>query len=128
MVVASSQTVGWGDTLQEALQAVVSGAGTGGQATATGTGTGTGPAASPSPGPPAGLPTNVAGLIRYANDHFAAAKADQANGDFVAYDQELQLVQSALDALSVLNGGLSPSPLPAASPVPQPSASATPAP
>jgi len=125
VVVASSQTIGWGDTLKEALQAVVSGAGTGGQP-ATGTGGGT--ASSPPPSPPAGLPTNIAGLIRYANDHFAAARSDQANGNTAAYDQELQLVQSALDALSVLNGGLSPSPLPAASPLPQPSASATPAP
>jgi uncharacterized membrane protein (UPF0182 family) len=128
VVVASSQTVGWGATLKEALAAVVSGAGTGGQPAATGTGTGTGPAASPSPGPPVGLPTDMAGLIRYANDHFAAARADQASGNLAAYDQELQLVQSALDALSSLNGGLSASPLPSASPVPVPSASATPAP
>ncbi len=125
VVVASSQTVGWGDTLKEALQAVVSGAGTGGQA-ATGTGGGT--ASSPPPSPPAGLPTDMAGLIRYANDHFAAARADQASGNTAAYDQELQLVQSALDALSSLNGGLSASPLPSASPPPVPSASATPAP
>jgi uncharacterized membrane protein (UPF0182 family) len=123
VVVASSQTIGWGDTLQQALQAVVSGAGTGGQP-ATGTGAGNTP--SPQPSPPAGLPTDMAGLIRYANDHFAAARADQANGNLAAYDQELQLVQSALNALSSLNGGLSTSPVPSASPLP--SESATPAP
>ncbi len=116
VVVASSQTVGWGDTLREALQAVVSGAGTGGQAT-TGSGTGTGGGStgsgttpSPSPGPGGGLPTDSAGLIQYIDTHFAAAKADQASGDFVGYGKEMQLVQSALDALSALNAGSSPLP------------------
>jgi uncharacterized membrane protein (UPF0182 family) len=123
VVVASSETIGWGDTLAQALQAVTSGAGTGGQP-AAGTGAGgagqTGTAASPQPSPPAGLPTDMAGLIRYANDHFAAARADQASGNLAAYDQELQLVQSALDAMSTLNGGLSASPLPSASALPTP--------
>jgi uncharacterized membrane protein (UPF0182 family) len=135
VVVASSQTVAWGDTLAEALQAVVTGVGTGGQA-AAGTGTGTastgqtatGTTASPSPGPAGGLPTNVSGLIRYATDHFAAAKADQASGNFVAYGQEMQLVQSALNALSALNAGASAPPTASASIPPVPSASPAPAP
>ncbi len=124
VVVASSQTVAWGDTLGEALQDVISGAGTGGTAAGSGTGagggqTGTGASASPAPSAPAGLPTDMAGLIRYANDHFAAAMADQAGGNLAAHDQELQLVQSALDAMSALNGGLaSPAPSPSASPAP----------
>jgi len=113
VVVASSQTVGWGDTLQQALQAVVSGAGTGGQ-------TGGGPASSPPPGPASGLPTDMAGLINYANGHFAAAKAAQASGNVAAYDQEMQLVQSALNALNALNGGLSALPVPSASALPAP--------
>jgi hypothetical protein len=54
----------------------------------------------------------MAGLIRYANDHFEAARADQASGNLAASDQELQLVQSALNALSALNGGLPASPAP----------------
>jgi len=113
VVVASSQTVGWGDTLQQALQAVVSGAGTGGQ-------TGGGPASSPPPGPASGLPTDMAGLINYANGHFAAAKAAQASGNVAAYDQEMQLVQSALNALNALNGWLSALPVPSASALPAP--------
>ncbi|HXQ95523.1 MAG TPA: UPF0182 family protein, partial [Candidatus Acidoferrales bacterium] len=141
VVVASSQTVGWGDTLAGALQAVISGVGTGGQAAAGsgtgagstgtgagGTGTGTGATASPSPGPAGGLPADVPGLIRYAADHFAAAKADQASGNFVAYGQEMQLVQSALDALSTLSAGSSMPPPPAPSAPAAPPASTSPAP
>ena len=132
VIVASSQTVGWGDTLAQALQEVVTGVGTGNQA-ATGTGgTGStggsgqpgGPGASPSPAPGAGgLPTSVAGLIQYASEHFAAAKAAQARGDFVAYGQEMQLVQDALNQLSALSPG---SFAPPASAAPQPVPSAAP--
>jgi uncharacterized membrane protein (UPF0182 family) len=122
VVVATSQTIAWGNTLGEALQDVISGAGTGGPATGTATGggqTGTGAGASSAPSAPAGLPTDMAGLIRYANDHFAAAMADQVSGDLAAHDQELQLVQAALDAMSALNGGLSsPAPSVSASPAP----------
>ena len=107
VVVATSQTIAWGDTLGEALSDVVTGAGTGGGQTGTGAG------ASPAPSATAGLPSDMAGLIRYANDHFAAAMADQASGNIAAHDQELQLVQAALDALSALNGGLA-SPAPSA--------------
>ncbi|HYL39996.1 MAG TPA: UPF0182 family protein, partial [Candidatus Binatus sp.] len=123
VVVASSTTVAWGDTLAQALQAVTSGAGTGG-----GTGGGGTPSPSPSPGSsqgpassgaPGGLPTDVAGLIRYANQHFEAAKAAQARGDFVTYGQEMQQVQAALDALNTLTGGaIAPSPPPSGSPGP----------
>ncbi|MFI5254819.1 MAG: hypothetical protein ACHQ15_05120, partial [Candidatus Limnocylindrales bacterium] len=68
----------------------------------------------------------VAGLIQYANDHFDAAKAAQARGDFVTYGQELQKVQAALDALNALTGGsLAPS-TPPATPVPVPSPSPSP--
>ena len=112
VVVASSTTVGWGDNLAAALQAVTSGAGTGGTA-ASGGGSG-GPQPTATPGPTAGngsLPTDIPGLIQFANDHFAAAKAAQARGDFVTYGQELQLVQDALVALEGLTG---PSPSPAA--------------
>ena len=109
VVVASSATVAWGNTLGEALTAVTSGAGTGGAATTGGA------SASPTPsGGSAGagqLPTDVTGLIRYANQRFTAAKAAEAAGDFVAYGQEMQQLQAALDALNSLNSsGLSPSP------------------
>jgi uncharacterized membrane protein (UPF0182 family) len=121
VVVASSQTVGWGDTLAGALQAVTSGVGTGSQSasgvgsgasgTQAGTGSsGSGAAAGPSPGPSSGLPTDTAGLVRYINAHFAAAKADLASGNFTAYGQEMQLVQSALNALNALDAGASAAP------------------
>ena len=124
VVVVSSTTVAWGDTLAAALSAVTSGAGTGG-------GTPT-PTPSPTPGPTpgsggGGLPTDIPGLIAYANQHFEAAKAAQARGDFLTYGQEMQKLQSALDALNALTGGtLAPSPLP--SPAASPSPSGSPAP
>ncbi|MGH2406468.1 MAG: UPF0182 family protein [Candidatus Limnocylindrales bacterium] len=117
VVVASSTTVGWADTLGAALQAVTTGAGTGGTAGGGGSGGSGTPNPTPSPTPPGGsvggLPSDTPGLIRYASDHFAAAKAAQAVGDFVTYGQELQKVQAALDALDALSGGtLAPSPSP----------------
>ncbi len=134
VVVASSQTVGWGDTLAGALQAVTSGAGTGGGTTASGGATAGGgaPAASPGPGTGStgaqggtgsagagGLPTDVSGLLLYANQHFAAARAAQASGDTAAYGQEMQHVQDALNALNTLIGGaLVSTPSPAGSPAP----------
>jgi uncharacterized membrane protein (UPF0182 family) len=122
IVVASSQTIAWSSTLQGALEAMVSGAGTGGATASGGGGSGQtgGPgagSATPSPSPHGGsgggLPTDVPGLIRYANAHFVAAKAAQAGGDFVTYGKEMQQVQSALEALDTLTGGaLAPSPTP----------------
>jgi uncharacterized membrane protein (UPF0182 family) len=108
IVVASSTTVAWGDNLAQALQAVTSGAGTGGTGNGGGGGgPSPGPSATPAPaGSPGanGLPTDIPGLIRYANEHFEAAKAAQAAGDFVTYGEELQKVQAALDALNALTG------------------------
>jgi hypothetical protein len=118
VVVASSTTIGWGGTLASALQAVTSGAGTGGTAGTGGGSGGGGPQPTATPGPTAAngnLPTDIPGLIQFANDHFAAAKAAQARGDFVTYGQELQLVQDALVALQGLTGV---SPTPSISPAP----------
>ncbi|MFI5260954.1 MAG: UPF0182 family protein [Candidatus Limnocylindrales bacterium] len=116
VVVATSATVGWGNTLDQALGQVISGAGTGGGSNANGGGGGS-PTPIPTTGatapPVAGLPTDVAGLVQYANDHFTAAKAAQARGDFVTYGQEMQHVADALNALDALTGGsltASPSP------------------
>jgi uncharacterized protein len=126
VVVASSTTVGWGDTLETALASVTSGAGTGGTAAnggssgggSSGGGAQPSPSASPSPTPAVGgLPTDVASLIAYANQHFAAAKAAQAAGDFVTYGQEMQQVQAALQALQALDvSGPGPSPSATSSP------------
>ena len=82
--------------------------------------TGTSPTPSPAASPPAGLPTDAAGLIRYADAHFAAANADRAGGNQAGADQELQLVQAALNALSQLNGVPAGSPAPSASALPAP--------
>ncbi len=124
VVVASEQTVGWGNTLQQAITSVVTGVGTGGQTAGTG-GSGSGttstpgssaaPGASAAPGSSAGpgssaapLPTDTAGLIQFINQHFAAAQADQAKGDYVGYGQEMQLVQQALEALGRLTASPAP--------------------
>jgi len=118
VVVASSTTIGWGSTLANALQAVTSGAGTGGTAGTGGGSGGGGPQPTATPVPTAAngnLPTDIPGLIQFANDHFTAAKAAQARGDFVTYGQELQLVQDALVALQGLTGAL---PTPSISPAP----------
>ncbi len=128
VVVASEQTVGWGNTLQQAIASVVSGIGTGGQTVSTGgagsgTSPGTEPGSSPAPGSsavpgasagpgssasPGGLPTDTAGLIQFINQHFAAARADEAKGDYVGYGQEMQLVQQALEALGRLTASPAP--------------------
>ncbi|MGO9205107.1 MAG: hypothetical protein ACLQBX_02770, partial [Candidatus Limnocylindrales bacterium] len=134
VVVTSSTSVAWGDTLADALVGVTSGAGTGGGTTASGgtTAAAGAPGASPgaSSGPTAvqtvtgasgagGLPTDVSGLLLYANQHFAAAEAAQARGDSVTYGQDMQQLQNALNALNTLIGGtLVAPPSPAASQAP----------
>ena len=120
VVVASSTTVAWGDTLASALQAVTSGAGTGAGTTASGGAAAGGGAAAVTPGPSSGptggqaatgsagasgLPTDVSGLLRYANQRLAAAEAAQAKGDSVTYGQQVQQLQAALNALNTLIGG-----------------------
>jgi uncharacterized membrane protein (UPF0182 family) len=134
VVVASSATVAWGDTLAGALQGVTSGSGTGSGTTASGGAAAGGGAPAATPGPssgpsggqvatsspaPSGLPTDVSGLLRYANQRLAAAEAAQARGDSVTYAQQVQQLQAALNALNTLIGGaLVPSPSPAGSPAP----------
>ena len=92
---------------------------------------GGGPGASPSPGPTptpgpsatpgrrrrrsrrlppgGGLPTDVAGLVDYANAHFELAQAALRNGDFATYGTEMDNVQRALEALGQLTGSPAPS-------------------
>ncbi|MBI3747181.1 MAG: UPF0182 family protein [Chloroflexi bacterium] len=110
IVVASPTSVVWGPTLKDALNLIVNGAGPGPSPTP-------GPGATPTPTPggtPAptlgpGFPTDVAGLIAYANAHFEAAQAALRNGDFATYGREIDLVRQALGRLDVLAG---PSPAP----------------
>jgi len=116
IVVASPTVVVWGRTLGEALNLLLA---SGGQQpgpsaspgpTAT-PGATPGPGVSPSPiaSGPAGLPSDVPGLIAYANQHFELAQQALRDGDFARYGQEIELVRQALARLDQL-AGPSPSP------------------
>ena len=104
IVVASPTTVVWGDSLAEALTGLLEAQG------------GVGPAPSPTPGPTAtpgpgptlppdgDLPTDVEGLIVYANQHYELAKAALRSGDLATYQAELDKVGVALGRLDELTG------------------------
>ena len=104
IVVASPTSVVWGETLAEALDQLV-GAGPGPSPTPGPSGGPTptpGATAGPTPGP--GVPSDVPGLIAYANAHFELAQAALRNGDFAAYGLEIELVRQALAQLDALAG------------------------
>ena len=107
IVVASPREVVWAETLGESLQLLLEAEGE------------PAPAPTPSPGtsptPGVDLPTDVPGLIEYANAHFELAEAALRNGDFATYGTEIALVEAALQQLEVLAPGLG-SPVPEASP------------
>jgi uncharacterized membrane protein (UPF0182 family) len=109
IVVASPTTVVWGRTLSEALGLLLSGSNAPAPTPPAGP-TGS-PGASQAPGPTAGpgLPSDVAGLVAYANTHFELAQQALRDGDFARYGQEIALVQQALARLDQL-AGPSPSP------------------
>ena len=129
IVVASPRQVVWSDTLGGALNLLLA-AESGGAPSPSPTPTPTpGPSASPGPGespaptpsstPVAGLPSDVPGLIDYANSHFELAQTALRNGDFARYGTEIALVQAALQRLQVLAPGLaSPAVGASASPAP----------
>ncbi|HEV8403084.1 MAG TPA: UPF0182 family protein [Candidatus Limnocylindrales bacterium] len=129
IVVASPRQVVWSDSLGSALRLLLTAeAGSSPGPTPNPTpGPTPGPGASPTPTPgpggspgasaPPGLPTDVAGLIDYANSHFELAQQALRDGDFARYGTEIALVQAALQRLQVLAPGLA-----------VPGASATPAP
>lgn len=121
VVVASPTNVVWGDSLGQALQLLLAG----------GPGPSPSPAPSPSPGvspapsaspaasatplPSGGtgvLPTDLPGLIQYANDHYDAAQAALRAGDFGTYGIEIAKVKAALAKLEVLTASPGPSPSP----------------
>jgi hypothetical protein len=59
------------------------------------------------------LPSDTAGLIAYANEHFDLAQAALKAGDFARYGQEIENVRAALRQLDQLAPGLvAPSPAP----------------
>jgi uncharacterized membrane protein (UPF0182 family) len=109
IIVGSPTTIVWADTLSEALSSLLRAQE--GQPTPTPS---AGPTPTPSPGatatprptlPPGGeLPSDVAGLIAYANQHFEAAQTALRNGDFATYGEEMDRVEAALARLGELTG------------------------
>jgi uncharacterized membrane protein (UPF0182 family) len=125
IVVASPRQVVWGETLGDALRLLL--AAEGGSAPGPsptpqptpGPSASPGPVGGPSPTPGVVLPSDVAGLIAFANAHFDLAQAALRDGDFARYGTEIALVRSALERLQVLAPGLA---------TPAAGASASPAP
>jgi len=108
IVVATPSKVVWADTLAEALRLAVGPASNGpvptpGPQTTPGPGTTPGPVATPGPGDGT-LPSDINGLIAFANQHFAAAQQAIGTGDYVTYGKEMALVQAALAKLAQLSG------------------------
>jgi hypothetical protein len=68
------------------------------------------PTVGPSGSPVVGLPSDVKGLIAYANNHYAAAQAALKNGDAGGYNVEMAKVQAALAKLAILEGLGTPTP------------------
>jgi uncharacterized protein len=126
IVLANSNTVVWGNTLQDSLNLLLAG-GFGSPGTGGGTSPppspspGTTPAPSGGPGPGPTPPADVQSLVAYANLHFDLAQTALRNGDFATYGREIALVQDALRRLDALVG-VSPAPslapAPSASPAP----------
>ena len=131
IVVASPTTVVWAPTLSGALNLLLTAQEGGtpgpspGPSPSPSPGATPAPTATPAPGttpgptvaptvaptaPPDGaLPTDVAGLIDYANTHFDLAQAALRNGDFATYGTEMARVQAALEALGQLTRSPAPS-------------------
>jgi len=125
IIVASPTHVVWSPSLGESLRLLL-------EAQGEDPGPSPTPTPSPSPGttpPPSGtpapgasptpstgaLPTDVAGLIDFANAHFELAQEALRDGDFARYGAEIALVEQALQRLDELDPGASASPA-AASP------------
>lgn len=121
IVVASPREVVWAETLGESLRLLLEaeGGAAPGPSPTPGASPTPQPSATPAPTPGVDLPTDVPGLIEYANAHFEAAQAALRDGDFARYGTEIALVEAALQQLQVLAPGLG-SPLPEASATPAP--------
>jgi uncharacterized membrane protein (UPF0182 family) len=120
IVVASPRQVVWGETLSQALELLLDREGNGPAPTPSPGGEPTpaptpGPEPTGTPGPGEPLPTDVAGLIDYANRHFDLAQAALRDGDFATYGEEIQKVERALAALGELAPELG---VPSAAPAP----------
>ncbi len=111
IVVASPSTVVWGQTLTEALHLLLQARG--GPAPSPTPGGTPVPGTSPSPGPTVapGLPSDVPGLIAYANAHYELAQQALRDGDLARYGSEIAFVGQAIQRLEQLQGS-SPAPSP----------------
>jgi hypothetical protein len=124
IIVASSSTVVWGESLTEALDLLLETQNGGPTPTPTPEPT---PSAGPTATPPTGptptptappsddLPDDVPGLIDFANQHFELAQQALRDGDFARYGEEIELVRQALAKLNELGV-----PLAGSAPVPAP--------
>ena len=112
IVVASPRQVVWAETLGEALRLLLVAEGaaapdpTEAPSASPGATPTAGPGATPRPAPGVDLPTDVPGLIEYANAHFELAQEALRDGDFARYGDEIELVEAALVQLQVLAPGL----------------------
>jgi len=109
IVVASPTSVVWGESLGEALRLLLEANGGPGPSPGPTPTPGPGPTPTPpgpsaSPGPGEELPSDVAGLIDYANRHFELAQEALRDGDFARYGAEIELVKRALERLDELAG------------------------
>ncbi len=133
IVVASPREVVWGETLSDALRLLLAAeSGTSPPPPSPSPGPGGSPAPGSSPPPSQGptatpgqvepLPSDVPGLIDYANRHFALAQAALRAGDFATYGQEINAVDAALRQLDALAPSLGlPSPAASGAPTAGPS-------
>lgn len=116
IVVASPTRVVWGDTLGEALDALLAGTTpTPSPSPGATPGATPGPGASPPPPPTAGpgttpRPDDVRALVDYANERYAAAQDALRRGDFATYGVEMAEVEKTLRQLQVLTGAATPAP------------------
>ncbi|HEY7736814.1 MAG TPA: UPF0182 family protein [Candidatus Limnocylindrales bacterium] len=106
IIVASPTEVVWASTLGESLRLLLEAQGQPGPSPSPSPGASPTPVPTPSPSGPAPspgeLPADVAGLIEYANTHFALAQQALRDGDFATYGREIELVEQALRELEQL--------------------------
>jgi uncharacterized membrane protein (UPF0182 family) len=113
IVVASPTRIVWGETLEEALNLLVAGGPAAGPTPPPGpVPPDPAPAPTPTPGPGATpAPTDIAALVRHANERFEAAQEALRRGDFATYGAEIAEVERTLRQLEILaDGGTTPAP------------------
>ena len=109
IVVATPTSVVWANTLDAALKQLLGGGGSVTPPPSPSPGPTASPGATATPAPsastlPGGLPTDVNGLVAYANAHFELAQTALRAGDFATYGSEMDKVAAALHQLGTLTG------------------------